>query len=539
MQRKISSSVAVMIAIAVMAIIALLRELWFFPKPDMIPNPDSSWLIYAAQRMADGEKLYINIMETNPPLILWISLLPVWIGKLLGASPYTIFPLLVTLLNITSLALCCAVMRRSALLSAKPFLPAILLYIAFGFFLLSPAVYGQRELLFISLVLPYLFKTLLEDEKLEKRYDYLITAMAAIGFAIKPFFLLLWGVNELHKAIQQRSLMSLFAQHNWTIGIFQLAYVAAIYSFTPEYFNTIFPALLATYFAYEVSWYNVAKMIAILASMPLILAWLADPHDEYKKLITRMTIWMAACAAFIVLQRKDWLNQLYPLAFMAGLLIVAIFCYLLELWKELELHIGRARFSALCISVVTLISAAYLDGKFWYFMLEKPSVLHTRLIPEINKYADGKNIYPISYNLQTGFPVIALSKGVFRGSFHHLWPLSGIIIREHEERVTPDVAKARQFFYDTLVHDFSGPNPPDFVWVDKNVNMEKIAGYDIDPENRDLIKVLSHDVRFAVLWQNYEQVGEVVGEEPDNKNLAQDEKPEKADRYALYSRIKK
>jgi len=539
MQRKISGSMAIIFAVAFMAIIALLREIWFFPKPDMIPNPDSSWLIYAAQRLADGEKLYVNMMETNPPLILWISLLPVWLAKTLGISPFTAFSFLVTFLNISSLALCCKVMRRNTLLSAKPFLPAILLYIAFGFFLLSPAVYGQRELLFVSLVLPYLFKSLLEGERLEKRYDYLIIAMAAVGFAIKPFFLLLWGLNELHKAIQQRSIMSLFSLDNWIIGIFQIVYFAAIYNLTPEYLNTILPALLATYFAYEMAWYNVGKIIVILATMPLILVWLADPHNDYRKLIARVTIWMAACAALIVLQRKDWLNQIYPLAFMAGLLIVIVLCYLLELWKELELHIGRARFSALCISVVTLLSAVYLDGKFWYFMLEKPSVLHNRLITEINKHADGKNVYPISYNLQTGFPAIALSKGVFHGSFHHLWPLSGIIIREQEEHVTPDVAKARQFFYDTLVHDFSGPNPPDFVWVDENVNVERIAGHDIDMENRDLIKVLSRDVRFAILWQNYEQVGEVVGEEPDNKDLASDEKPMKADRYALYSRIKK
>ncbi len=540
MPRKISDFTAIIIAIALMAVMAVIREVWFFPRPDMIPNPDSSWLIYAAQRMALGEKLYVNIMETNPPLILWISLLPVWLGKLLGVSAFTVFPLMVTALNLASIALCIGILRRNELLSIKPAFYIILLYIAFGFFLLSPAMYGQRELLFISLVLPYLLKSLDEEWELGRSLSgYLIIAMAAIGFAIKPFFLIVWIANELHKAIQQRRLMSLFSMGNWIIGIFQITYFAAIYNFTPEYINTVLPAVIATYFAYEASWYDIGKIIAVVVVIPLILVWLANPHNNFRKITGRIIIWMLACAGIIAIQRKDWLNHLYPMVFMAGLLIAIVLSYLCELWKELDLLIGRARFSALCISVVTFIATIYLDSKFWYYMLENPSVIHTQLVSEINKRAEGKNVYSLTYNLQSAFPAIALSKGVFRGSFHHLWPLSGIIIREQEEKVTHDVAKARQFFYDTLVHDFSGPNAPELVWVDENVNMEKIAGYDIEPENRDIIKMLSHDLRFAILWQNYEKVAEIEGETPDNKDLAKDEKPMKADRYALYSRIKK
>jgi hypothetical protein len=100
MQRKIEGSTPLIIAIGLMIVLALLREIAFFPIPDMIPNPDSSWLIYAAGRMVEGQMPYIDFMETNPPLILWISMLPVLLGKIFSLSPFTVFPLLVTLLNI-------------------------------------------------------------------------------------------------------------------------------------------------------------------------------------------------------------------------------------------------------------------------------------------------------------------------------------------------------------------------------------------------------------------------------------------------------
>ncbi|MEQ1790304.1 MAG: hypothetical protein ABL857_07665, partial [Rickettsiales bacterium] len=258
---------------------------------------------------------------------------------------------------------------------------------------------------------------------------------------------------------------------------------------------------------------------------------------EYRSIIARITIWMLACAAFMVLQRKDWLNHIYPMVFMAGFVIVMVALYLVGIWKELELLIGFRRFTALCIAGVVLMAAIYVDGKFWYFAYNNPSVIHTKLLAEIDKRAAGKYIYPLAFNMQTGFPAIALSKAVFRGSFQQLWPMSGIIIREQQYVKTPDIVEARRFFYDTLVHDFSD-YPPELVWVDENVNLEKISDYDIEPENRNIIAVLSRDVRFAILWQNYEKVAEIEGEKPDNSDLAEGEKPLKTERYSLYTRIK-
>lgn len=539
MQRKIESSALLISAIALMVILALLREIAFFPIPDMIPNPDTSWLIYAAGRMADGQKPYIDFMETNPPLILWISMLPVLLGKITGLSPFMVFPLLVTLLNLASLWLTARVMRENNILSAKPVFQVVLLYIAFGFFLLSPAVYGQRELLFIALVLPYLVKSLTEgdSEKMAVR-DWVIILMAGIGFALKPFFLLIWGLNELHKSVQDRSFMSLFALRNWVIGCMQLLYLAAIYFLTPEYINTIAPVLFTTYFSYESLWHDILKPIASVCGITLVLAWMANPHSDFKKVIGRVLVWMLACALLMVVQRKDWLNHLYPMIFMAGFALVLGVLYLVEIWQELGLLIGRLRFLSLCISAVTLLMGTYIDGKFWYFIYTHPSQIHTKLLTEINKHAEGKYVYPLAFNLQSAFPVIALSKGVFRGSFHHLWPMSGLIIREQEGKHSDDITNARKFFYDTLVHDFA-EYPPELVWVDEEVNLENISDYAIEPENRDIIKVLSRDVRFFVLWQNYEKIGEIEGEKPENKDLPEGQKPMKPERYSLYQRIKK
>lgn len=538
MLRKMSSAIMLPLAIILMVAFALFREVISFPIPDLIPNPDGAWLLYAAQRLADGQKLYVDILETNPPLIVWLNLLPVYIGGWLNISPFLVFPCLVTLLNITSLALVAGIMRRHKIFAAKPALQIILLYISFAFFLLSPALYGQRELLFIALVLPYLFFSL-SSSLIPNRSSLIIVVMAAIGFAIKPFFLLLWGMNELAVAIERRSVRSIFAWHNWVIGLVQLVYIAAIYFITPEYISEIIPALQVVYFTFNSPWKLILLYISVVVGITLFLLILAKIRGDYLRLVIRVLVWLTACTGLIILQRKEWINHLYPMVFMAGLALSVTMIYLINEWKILRLDIGHRKFIALCSVIAVLLLSAYVDGVFTYNMFVKPSKLSQKLMVEIENKASGKYVYPFVNSIQPSFPAIALSNGIFRGGFHHLWPMTGLIIREQEGDNTPEFVRVRSWFMDKIVHDFAD-HPPELVWVDDNINMEKIAGYDIEPQNRDIIKVLSRDVRFAVLWRNYEKYKDIESESyPDEeKNKTEEEKLKKPERYSLYIRKK-
>ena len=48
-------------------------------------NPDVAWLLYAAGRVLDGQKLYVDIIETNPPLIVALMAGVEWIARGVGA----------------------------------------------------------------------------------------------------------------------------------------------------------------------------------------------------------------------------------------------------------------------------------------------------------------------------------------------------------------------------------------------------------------------------------------------------------------------
>ena len=47
-------------------------------------NHDVGWVLYVAEQMLDGDRIYIDIVEENPPLIFWISQPSVLLGQAFG-----------------------------------------------------------------------------------------------------------------------------------------------------------------------------------------------------------------------------------------------------------------------------------------------------------------------------------------------------------------------------------------------------------------------------------------------------------------------
>src|SRR5690242_13640162 len=47
---------------------------------------DIAWLLHIAQDLLRGKQLYIDDIEINPPLVIWLLLVPAELGRLTGMS---------------------------------------------------------------------------------------------------------------------------------------------------------------------------------------------------------------------------------------------------------------------------------------------------------------------------------------------------------------------------------------------------------------------------------------------------------------------
>src|ERR1700722_11846083 len=48
---------------------------------------DIAWLLYVARRWMAGRELYVDVIEVNPPLIVWLSAIPLAISRWLAVNP--------------------------------------------------------------------------------------------------------------------------------------------------------------------------------------------------------------------------------------------------------------------------------------------------------------------------------------------------------------------------------------------------------------------------------------------------------------------
>jgi len=47
---------------------------------------DIAWLLYCARRWIAGRELYVDVVEVNPPLIIWISAIPLQCSRFLDVG---------------------------------------------------------------------------------------------------------------------------------------------------------------------------------------------------------------------------------------------------------------------------------------------------------------------------------------------------------------------------------------------------------------------------------------------------------------------
>ncbi len=164
-------------------------------------NGDASWYVYIAGRYLDGDRLYVDLIDTNPPLILWLNMGVVALARTIGAAPLVAYHAFVFGLIGASLALAWRtsrglpeVLRRASLA-------------AFGFMLLvgvGPA-FGQREHLTMALILPYAYAASAEarGERSPRRLAIVTGLLAGVGFSMKPFFLFAGLAVELFLAARR------------------------------------------------------------------------------------------------------------------------------------------------------------------------------------------------------------------------------------------------------------------------------------------------------------------------------------------------
>jgi hypothetical protein len=371
------------------AIATAIQSLW-------LPiDADVSWLITVAERVLGGDRLYIDIVEVNPPASVWLYVPLVWAAQLLDLRPEAVVVAAFILAAFGSVA---ATVRLASRLGDAPPTAFLAGGLAFVTLVLPMALFGQREHAALLLAIPAVAALALvaHSRPLGR------TALFASGFAaglvivIKPHFLLAILVPAIWAAYRRGSLSPLLPGIvAATLAV--CAYGAAIFVFARAYLDWV-PVIAATYGAIRAPLWTVIVGPALYPVICLgLVALLRSPRIPPLSVAWALAALGFLLAAFI--QGKNYPNHWLPqagLALAAALPVLAV--------------PGIARARVACVAVGLTVVA--LCEMYYWAIRPDPAVAAAieRVAPAAPK------IIALSPQLTTGHPVTRNVGGKWVGS---------------------------------------------------------------------------------------------------------------------------
>jgi hypothetical protein len=300
--------------VAALAVVTLVGE---YRRP---LNPDAAWLLYAAGRVLQGERLYSDLLEINPPLIVWLNLPVAWVSRVTGWPDAAVFRAAVLGLVALSCALTVGLARGFGRAYGRWVLAAVL-------FVLLPLVggmFGQREHLLLALVLPLVSLTVLRIEQLPMSTGAAaaIGLMGAAGIALKPHYAAGWLLMVAYRCWSGgRRARPLMPEDVAVVGA-GIAYPLLALVLTPDYFRLVAGAA-RDYLSY--GWQPLRYVLLddspALWFYVALVVWLL--FDRGMRRIPRSGVLAAMGVGAVVavaLQHKGWSYHYLPLTACAFLL---------------------------------------------------------------------------------------------------------------------------------------------------------------------------------------------------------------------------
>lgn len=286
-------------------------------------NADGAWTVVMARRVLGGEHLYRDILEINPPLIVWLHLPIVWLERL-SAIPAAV---LVRVALYAGIAASSVVSTRLALpgcpSSWRHHRWAATLVVASVLIVLPLGAYSEREQLVTLLLLPSVALVVARSARgsVSTTTAVLVGVAAGAAYSLKPQYLPVWALLAATRSAHLRSLR-IFAEDAATL-LTGAAYVVAVLFVTPEFLQ------MAWTFGSAYGRYTARTRSRIFFGSPEVYWWLAAAMAWW---VRRRrdgdppgVALMAACLGSLIavmIQGKGWLYQFLPLTTF-GLILAA------------------------------------------------------------------------------------------------------------------------------------------------------------------------------------------------------------------------
>ncbi len=475
-------------------------------------NHDTAWYLHMAGNMLDGGTPYVAVVDTNPPLILLVTLPPVWIARVMHAAPETVFPIYVFLLGLASAWSSMLVVRRlwpAAPAAAHGVLGAGLFFLLLAF---PKGDYGQREHLTVIFTAPYVLMAALRalDGHVSRGAAVGTGVAAALGFAMKPHFAVAWLGVEAVLAVLRRTPRSILRPESVAVVVTAAAYGLVIAMVFPQYFD-VAGRVWQVYGGIDSP---VSRLVGLRElQVALVAALLVALFRLPRAVQAPVSILAAAAFGFLaasILQLKGWGYQMLPPQVYLALFFLTNVLGLAQAAPSfVELLRGGVR------GIAVAVALALLSTGVKYVYEGRRGVandLVTPLAALVREHAPDGPIATLAMRtlVYPSFPLVNETRARWSLRHHSLWFLPAFYERElatpaptlpHTPAAMPALERE---FYEEVIGDLCR-TPPRLLLVE-------IAAPQAPAGRRalDLVAYYRQDGRFARLFGAYEPVGTIA-----------------------------
>ena len=462
-------------------------------------NNDNAWLLYIARRSLEGQVLYRDLIEINPPALIWFDQAVVGAARVLHLDPVSLFRIAVAGLAVASAGWSSRLARSSIPESLRRSAFAGLLFVLI---LLPVSWFGQREHFVLLLLLPLLATSAAREHGAVGQGSAMVSGvLAGLGLCIKPQYLIVWLLLLGSQVKARRGWSALRAPEHLAVTVTGAVYLALVLTFTPEYLPMV-RRLGGLYAEYRTA--TLPRLVAgdfaalvILLALAILIAYrrlLAPSPARSILLLATVGLYVGA-----MLQGKGFDYHYYPALATALLLLV-----MGAATVHSALPSGRrARIAMLALSsiaTVPYVLAALRIG----VVGDDPGMRAYRELERAVGPVRGEPVLVLSARSGYAFGLVTYAGADWVGGFPCLW-VPGVLQAERSRGREHLGFEVEQWFRDVVIGGAETSQP-------QVILISRPAPPEGPPDLRvDLLDYFSTDPRFRNLMTAYRPDGESVG----------------------------
>jgi len=475
-------------------------------KPPL--NHDAAAVLNFSERWLAGARLYVELIDVNPPLIFILNLIPAWIAKHTPlVAPQAL--LLCLLAHAAMIWRMTVALRRGR---AEGPVEAAVLTAAFPLLIvLAGSDFGQREVLMAISAIPYvlLAERRIEGVSVPWRLALGVSVAAALAFALKPHFLAVPALVEALVLLRRGRARALRDPVPWVMALVWVIYLASIPVFFPDYFASIVPLVWEVYAGIHGAGPLTVLVTDLMGSATLLMLVVLPLALRRGAGALSQGLALATVGAFLSawVQHKGWTYHVLPITILAFASAAAA----LSRWADEALPQDRARATAPVLAVVAAfgIGGYAMRGgetpwrQFW-FNTEQTG----RFTEWLRREAFGGRILVLSPEILPVYPSVTYAEAQPTLRTMSIWPLQGAYrtcpAGPAPYRTPAQMGAAEYTFWHRTAEDFDRA-PPRAVLVTEFAHIPACG------DRFDLVAYFSTHPLFARNWSRYRPAGEMDG----------------------------